>query len=176
MDTVFLQRIAAIHRELGLAPADFNLPLQLEAEERTLVRVEPDLGATRDGLWLESGASQAWRGMHAAAARDGIALELISGFRSVERQREIFAAHLAHGRSKQDLLRWVAPPGYSEHHTGQAADIGTPGSPPLEEDFEKTRAFAWLTAHAPSFGFSLSYPRDNTCGLGYEPWHWRFRR
>jgi len=172
----YLERIAAIHRELSLASAAIALPLQKEADERSLVRIEPHLGATRDGLWLDPGAASAWSGMHRAATRDGIALELISGFRSVERQRQIIAGHLARGRPLDDILRWIAPPGHSEHHTGEAVDIGTPGSPELEETFENTRAFAWLSRHAAEFGFTMSYPRENTFGVGYEPWHWRFRR
>src|SRR5690606_38685754 len=67
-----------------------------------------------------------------------------------------------------------AAPGYSEHHGGDALDIGTTGESPAEESFEHTAAFAWLQAHAGRFGFALSYPRDNPHGITYEPWHWRY--
>ncbi|WP_338924995.1 D-alanyl-D-alanine carboxypeptidase family protein (plasmid) [Pseudomonas silesiensis] len=40
--------------------------------------------------------------------------------------------------------------------------------------FEETDAFAWLTKHAGSFGFEMSYPKGNARGFNYEPWHWRF--
>ena len=52
------------------------------------------------------------------------------------------------------------------------ANIGTTGSLPLEESFAETKAYAWLDRHAASFGFTLSYPRDNPHGFIYEPWHW----
>ena len=69
-----------------------------------------------------------------------------------------------------------AAPGFSEHHTGRALDIGTPGFVDLEENFETTAAFAWLQVHAEEFGFTLSYPKGGTRGIGYEPWHWLWRR
>ncbi len=51
-------------------------------------------------------------------------------------------------------------------------DIATPGSRPLTEEFEETPAFKWLTENAETFGFSMTYPRDNPYGVIYEPWHW----
>jgi len=72
----------------------------------------------------------------------------------------------------EEILTVNAAPGYSEHHSGYALDIGTPGEPPAEESFESTAAFAWLGEHAGRFGFQLSYPRDNPHGIVYEPWHW----
>ena len=68
-----------------------------------------------------------------------------------------------------------AAPGYSEHHTGCAVDIATPGSRPLTEEFEDSQAFRWLTDNAGKFGFSMSYPRNNPAGFIYEPWHWACR-
>ena len=65
-----------------------------------------------------------------------------------------------------------AAPGYSEHHTGRAIDITTPGTQPLEPAFETTPAFEWLTGSAHEFGFRMSYPRNNRHGIAYEPWHW----
>jgi zinc D-Ala-D-Ala carboxypeptidase len=74
------------------------------------------------------------------------------------------------------VLRINAPPGYSEHHTGRAVDLGTAGCAALDQAFAQTPAFAWLQRHAQRFGFYLSYPRDNAEGYLYEPWHWCFRR
>jgi LAS superfamily LD-carboxypeptidase LdcB len=68
------------------------------------------------------------------------------------------------------------PPGHSQHHAGIAVDLGTPGNATLLEDFEQTPAFLWLHAHAHEFGFSLTYPRGNSSGLAYEPWHWAYTR
>jgi len=128
----------------------------------------------RRALWLVSPAARAWRSMQAAAMRDGVVLEAISGYRSHDYQLGIFERKLARGLSVDDILTVNAAPGYSEHHSGQALDIGTLDEPPAEESFENTSAFAWLGANAGCYGFMMSYPRNNPHGIVYEPWHWRF--
>ncbi|WP_039955616.1 M15 family metallopeptidase, partial [Xanthomonas graminis] len=128
----------------------------------------------RRPLWLSAGAARAWQALQRAAARDGVVLEAISGYRSHDYQLGIFARKFARGQTLQQILQVNAAPGYSEHHSGDALDIGTPGEPPAEESFERTAAFAWLDAHAAGFGYRMSYPRDNPHGIVYEPWHWRW--
>ena len=123
-------------------------------------------------LWLHAGAARAWSHLHAAALREGIVLEAISGYRSHDYQLGIFERKLARGLRVEEILAVNAAPGYSEHHSGRALDIGTPGEPPAEESFERTPAFAWLVANAAGFGFAMSYPRGNPHGIVYEPWHW----
>lgn len=126
----------------------------------------------RRPLWLHDGAARAWSHLQAAALRDGIVLEAISGYRSHDYQLGIFERKRARGLHLDDILAVNAAPGYSEHHSGRALDIGTPGEPPAEESFERTPAFAWLRDNAQGFGFAMSYPRDNPHGIVYEPWHW----
>jgi D-alanyl-D-alanine carboxypeptidase len=113
-----------------------------------------------------------WQKLKQQAASVGVELYIVSAFRSVARQAEIIARKRAQGLSDQEIYIYSAPPGYSEHHTGRALDLNTPGCPPLEEAFAQTAAFTWLSDNAALFGFHLSYPRDNPYGLGYEPWHW----
>lgn len=126
----------------------------------------------RRALWLVRDAARAWQRMRAAAQRDGIALEAISGYRSHAYQLGIFARKRARGIALADILAVNAAPGYSEHHAGRALDISAPAEPPAEESFERTAAFAWLREHAGDHGFRLSYPRGNPHGIAYEPWHW----
>ena len=123
-------------------------------------------------LWLLPQAAAGWRRMQAAAAADGVRLEAISGYRSHAYQLGIFRRKLARGQTLAQILSVNDAPGYSEHHSGRALDIGTPGQPPAEESFEATPAFAWLCENAAAFGFHLSYPRANPHGIVYEPWHW----
>lgn len=128
----------------------------------------------RRPLWLSAGATRAWLAMRRAAAADGVVLDAISGYRSHDYQLGIFERKLARGQDVRQILTVNAAPGYSEHHSGNALDIGTPDEPPAEESFETSAAFEWLTAHAAGFGFEMSYPRDNPHGIVYEPWHWYF--
>lgn len=123
---------------------------------------------------LQPDAAQAWRKLKADARLYGTDIYLVSAFRSVERQAAIIKRKLDSGLSIETILSVSAPPFFSEHHTGCAVDIGTPGSRALEREFEETQAFEWLTKNAHSFGFYLSYPINNAKGFAYEPWHWRY--
>jgi D-alanyl-D-alanine carboxypeptidase len=69
-----------------------------------------------------------------------------------------------------------APPGYSEHSTGYAVDLGDASRPDLHLNpaFDTTAAYRWLAANAHRYHFQLSFPRDNAQGVSYEPWHWRY--
>lgn len=123
---------------------------------------------------LTGAAATAWRKLKAAAENDGVTLFIVSAFRSVARQADIIRRKLDAGLSIEEILAYLAPPGFSEHHSGRAVDISTPGSAPAEVEFEQTAAFSWLMQHANRFGFYLSYPEGNVAGYQYEPWHWCF--
>ena len=163
---------ATLHSELGIShdyAQSRGLLLQLEANEADLVSIP---SRTARQIRLTILAAEAWERLHTAAARANISLIPLSGFRSIARQAEIIRAKLVAGQAITDILRYVAAPGFSEHHTGRALDLATPGSPPLEEKFAETTAFAWLSEHAREFGFSLSFPCGNIHGIAFEPWHW----
>lgn len=165
------QRSLEAARELGIPPeyvTQCRLPSHAEGED--LVSVGLDMLGREQRL--ERRTATQWQGMRQAAVAEQVALEIVSGFRSFDYQKGIIARKLAAGQAIQQILTVSALPGFSEHHTGRAIDIGTPGSPPLEEEFERTAAFQWLRRRAPAFGFRMSYPRDNPLGIIYEPWHW----
>jgi len=136
-------------------------PAETSADGRTHLLIPP--------------ASKSWSAMKAAAYEDGIVIEIVSAFRDVEEQAQIILDKQARGMDMEAILTLSAPPGYSEHHTGRAVDINTPGCEEREEPFEATEAFRWLTTHAARFGFVLSYPRGNALGFIYEPWHWFYQ-
>ena len=123
---------------------------------------------------LEANAASSWRKMRTRAASEGIVLDPFSGFRSYKYQMQLIKRKLEKGKPLEMILTETAIPGYSEHHTGKAIDICTDGRYCLEESFENTRAFAWLTENARDFSFRMSYPRQNKIGIIYEPWHWLF--
>ncbi|HSG96529.1 MAG TPA: M15 family metallopeptidase [Woeseiaceae bacterium] len=162
-----------LHAELGI-PADYGQagtrPAYEEAAE--LVEVGPNLVGRMQRLTPAAAAK--WADMQAAAAADGITLLLVSGFRSIDYQARLIRKKINAGQSVSEILAVNAAPGHSEHHTGRAVDIATPGSRPLTEEFEESEAFGWLTQNAGQYGFSMSYPRNNAAGFIYEPWHWAF--
>ena len=164
-------RIATLLRELRIPENHVaRHHLVLTAEAAVLESVGSDTQG-RPAL-LAPEPARAWAALRDAAARDGVALQIVSAFRSVEYQREIFRRKRAQGQRLETILAVNVPPGYSEHHTGRALDLTVAGVEPLQESFERTPAFAWLARHAARYGFSLSFPRGNPQGVAYEPWHW----
>ena len=136
-----------------------------------------DLVEVVSGLRLHVEAAEALRAMQRAAAADGIDLRLLSGYRSHALQKGIFFdVKSERNQTATERAKVSAPPGYSEHSTGMAVDLGDgqQQNTNLSESFETTRAFRWLQDHAASYHFTLSFPRANPQGVSYEPWHWRF--
>lgn len=169
----YRERVSRALAGLGVTAAYADgLSLPVCEEAATLISVGLDAFGREQFLTPE--AAERWTALQAAAATDGIDLQLVSAYRSLDYQRGIFERKLAAGTSLEEILRVNAPPGYSEHHTGRAVDVTTPGVPPLSEAFEDTPAFAWLSRQAGRFRMRLSYPRGNRFGVVYEPWHWCF--
>jgi D-alanyl-D-alanine carboxypeptidase len=136
-----------------------------------------DLVAIAPGLLLRPEAARALEAMRAAAEADGIALTVLSAYRGVELQKQLFFDVKAErNQTSADRARVSAPPGFSEHSTGYAVDLGDGRLPAsnLMESFENTDAYRWLDSHAARFHFVRSFPKGNRQGVIYEPWHWRF--
>lgn len=140
--------------------------------------VEDLIAITADGrLQLRRMAAVKFQQMVNAAQRDGVILVPLSAYRSLQDQEYLFFDVKAQrGQLATTRAEVSAPPGYSEHHTGYAVDIGDGYVPAvdLSPEFENTPAFKWLEENAAYYSFELSFPRNNPQGINYEPWHWRF--
>lgn len=122
--------------------------------------------------------------MLSAGRREGLAFEICSSYRSVERQQELFdedvAALIRKGFSYQEAYEEVAretmPPGHSEHSTGLAFDIVSLGYQILDAKQEKTAENKWLQEHCAEYGFILRYPKgkEEITHINYESWHYRY--
>lgn len=148
-----------------------HLPYQ-EAPEAELAPILPG-----SSMRLRQAAAQEFQAMVQAARASGVNLVPISGFRSTKDQQHIyFDIQAERGQSVTKRAEVSAPPGYSEHHTGYAVDIGDGNTPAtnLNPNFERTKAFKWLESNAARFHFEMSFPKNNSQGVSYEPWHWRF--
>jgi D-alanyl-D-alanine carboxypeptidase len=164
---------SAVSPALGI-PSDYAVKRRLTLQPEATELVSIASGSEGREVRLAPAAAVAWKRMRDAASGEGITLLAISGFRSIERQAEIIQRKLKAGETIDAVLKSVAAPGYSEHHSGCAIDIGVPDEEPLTEGFAMTAGFHWLQGHAGDFGFRLSYPRHNDHGMTFEPWHWRF--
>jgi murein DD-endopeptidase MepM/ murein hydrolase activator NlpD len=138
-----------------------------EADPSTLV-------AVGGGEELQSDAAAAFNKMQQSARNSGIDLSVVSGFRSVADQTDLWDKQVIKQGSASAAAAISAPPGYSEHHTGYAFDVGANGVANLSAGFENTPAYDWLSKNAGSFGFEQSFTRTSSIGANNEPWHWRF--
>ncbi len=111
------------------------------------------------------------------AKNAGFSPEIASGYRTKKQQQQLLDEKIKEfsdkGHSAEEAeksaLRWVALPGYSEHHTGLAVDINS-----LTQD--SSGLYNWLEKNCCKYGFILRYPSTATeiTGIEYEPWHFRY--
>jgi len=140
-----------------------------ETPKEKLVLIEPNIEVHMD-------MRDSLLNMREEAKKDGIYLVFLSGYRSINLQNDIFySLKSIRNQEAAERARVSAPPGYSEHSTGFAIDIGdaTQRETDFETDFENTDAFRWLIKNAAKFHFKLSFNKDNKY-IDYEPWHWRY--
>ena len=160
----FKFQIERIHDGRILGHLPYN-----ETPKEKLVFIEPNIEVhidMRDSLLK----------MREEAEKDGIYLVFLSGYRSINLQKDIFySLKSIRNQEAVERARVSAPPGYSEHSTGFAIDIGdaTQRKTDFETEFENTEAFRWLIKNAAKFHFKLSFNKDNKY-IDYEPWHWRY--
>ena len=164
----------AVQAKLGATPAADGRLLghfpYAEANPAELVGIGP-------GQQLQRDAAAALLAMQASARRDGIELVVLSAYRSEAIQNSLFFdIKSERNQTARERARVSAPPGYSEHSTGYAVDLGDASAPAtnLSTGFDQTAAFAWLEANAARYQFVLSFPPGNAQGVNYEPWHWRY--
>jgi LAS superfamily LD-carboxypeptidase LdcB len=96
-----------------------------------------------------------------AAKADGIDLGIASGFRSVERQKQLWEQALKKYGSPEKARKWVAPPGKSSHNKGIAVDLNSSGV--FLGKNKNTKATQWAHANAEKYGLHFR--------MGWEPWH-----
>ncbi|MEW9051427.1 MAG: D-alanyl-D-alanine carboxypeptidase family protein [Neobacillus sp.] len=121
-------------------------------------------------------ARGAFEKMKTAAHNQGLTLTLTSGYRSYEYQKDLYWRYVSiYGQAEAD--RFSAYPGYSEHQTGLAFDIGGSNrSAWVNSGFDGTPEAKWLANNAHNYGFILRYPpgKEHITGYMYESWHFRY--
>ena len=126
--------------------------------------------------YLRDCAASALESMFAAAAQEGITLVTCSSYRSASYQASLYNNYVAmYGTATADTIS--ARPGYSDHQTGLAADIGDHDQATVfTQAMENTVEGQWLYAHAHEYGFILRYPKGKEwiTGYSFEPWHYRY--
>lgn len=157
-----------VNKHRPLSPADY-VPADL---------VQPNvaLAVSGEAALLNSTTAAAAEAMFAAAAQEGVAMTLASGYRSYGTQVSTYGGYVA-ARGQADADTASARPGYSEHQTGWAFDIGEGGGAcSFQPCFAEQPAAVWAKANGHRFGFVVRYPWmfHPITGYYYEPWHLRY--
>ena len=103
---------------------------------------------------LDQGLLVALRRAARDAARNGVELEVNSGWRSPAYQEQLLREAVSKYGSEAEAARWVATPATSPHVSGDAVDVGPSAS-------------AWLSRHGAEYGLCQIY--------GNEAWHFELR-
>ena len=151
---------------------------------------QKDLGKLSNGYLVDQRIVSAYEKLADAAKAAGHPLVMVSAYRSVAYQEEIFNANvntlMSQGHTKEEAIRITkltfTEPGYSEHHTGLAVDVVDQDwyqnhtGELLNEGFGDTEGGKWLQAHAREYGFIIRYPKGKHAitQIDYEPWHLRY--
>ncbi|RAZ67955.1 M15 family metallopeptidase [Planococcus maitriensis] len=122
-------------------------------------------------------ARAAFDAMAQAAAEDGLQLVAFSTYRGFDRQKQLYEGYVAKdGQAAAD--RYSARPGFSEHQTGLAFDIGEAGQEQhwASSSFGDTAGGKWVKENAHNYGFILRYPqgKEQITGYMHESWHFRY--
>ena len=152
-----------------------------------------DLNLVGEKVLLQDEVYQAFLAMQKAALKDGIWIEIVSGYRSFERQRNIwnrkYEYYVNRGLSPQEsmkrIIEYSTIPGTSRHHWGTDVDIidknaKRPNDVLVEKNYEVSGAYEplknWMDSHAEEFGFALVYTNIlERKGFKYEPWHFSYK-
>ncbi|GAA4028158.1 hypothetical protein GCM10023063_06990 [Arthrobacter methylotrophus] len=149
-------------------------PLQFVPAD--LVQPKVQLAVSGEASLLNSTTAGAAEKLFAAAASAGVTMTLASGYRSFQTQTTTYNGYVnTRGQASADTAS--ARPGFSEHQTGWAFDIGDGGGAcSFEPCFAEQPAAVWARDNAYKYGFVVRYPRmrQEVTGYYYESWHLRF--
>ena len=147
------------------APSDLRVP-----------KVALRSSSSSSEMKMRDQAATALEAMFANAKQNGINLLLASGYRSYSLQVSVYNRNVASlGQAEADTQS--ARPGFSEHQTGLAVDVGAANRTcEIESCFANTPEGKWIAENAYAFGFVVRYASGNqpVTGYMYEPWHLRF--
>ena len=109
--------------------------------------------------------------MFEAAKTEGLEMVVNSAYRSYQDQIDI-QEYYRKWYGDNYVKNYVARPGFSEHQTGVAFDIGSTSS----NVFANSKEYAWMQENAYKYGFIMRFSKKAEAITGFrsEPWHYRY--
>lgn len=190
----FLKTTGLASIALGVFPQlSFSIFQDNYSREQLIGKGNIDIIGNTYTTKMHKDASAAFQKMKEAAAAKNINIELVSAYRSFERQKEIFEEkyrkYTGSGLSPKDaiskIIEYSTIPGTSRHHWGTDIDIIDGNANPRPKSVLQPELFHgdgpfcklkdWLIENANSFGFYEVYTDNaNRKGFKYEPWHFSY--
>jgi len=189
--STFIKHSAIIGAIIGILPQlSFKTFLQQFSREQLIGKGNPQFYG--DGFQLEKNTYEAFLKMKEAASQEGIDIEVVSAYRSFERQKQIFEGKYKRFTNQgfaplnaiKKIIEYSTIPGTSRHHWGTDIDIIDRNAPRPKSVLESSNFHGegpfcklkdWLNKHANRFGFYEVYTNNTTRkGFKYEPWHFSF--
>lgn len=143
--------------------------------------MNPEL-ADINGIYVDARIADAATNFLAAAQAIDPQEHLISGYRSVEYQAQLYQGYvdqemandpsLTQEAAEKVVQTYSQPAGSSEHQTGLAIDMST-----VDQLNQSDPAVVkQIVDMAPDYGFVLRFKEDKkaSTGVGYEDWHYRY--
>ena len=154
----------------------YSLPIDYKPSDLVVPNVSFSYSGVLEQSYMRAPAAKQMEKMFAAAKKEGVTLNAVSGFRSGERQKVLYNNYVARdGKAAAD--QYSARPGNSEHQTGLAFDISAPSvGNGLTAALGDTKEGKWIANNAAKYGFIVRYDRgfQSRTGYTYEPWHIRY--
>jgi len=151
-------------------------PLNPKQYEPSSLRL-PNMSVESSAMEVNDETATALEDLNTAAKNEGIDLVVASAYRSYDNQVATYNS-VVDGYGQAEADRISARPGYSEHQTGWAVDLGAANDSAcrIESCFADTPEGKWLAANAHKYGFIIRYPegKESVTGYTYEPWHLRY--
>ena len=136
------------------------------------------------GVNVDSSIYEALNHMLHAGEKEGLSFWIASGYRSMERQRELLDEDIEElmqrgysvSEAYEEVIKETMPVGCSEHATGLAVDIVAKDYQILDEKQARTEEIKWLQENCSQYGFILRYPKgkEDITKVSYESWHFRY--
>lgn len=178
----------------AVSPTDWDLVLVGPFNEISEEVPESQLTSLGNGYQVDSRIVDSYNQLAEAAEEAGYPLIMVSAFRSVANQQEVFDSSVNRRMSEENISEEeatrltseeVTKPGFSEHHTGLAIDVVDTNwynnytayaGEILDAAYGDEASAKWLAENAAEYGFIIRYPegKENITGITYEPWHLRY--